>query len=52
MHPPEILQNIKDEHADETANEKRATPYLIHVLTLLNHVARNNSFSTKNTQYT
>jgi len=50
--PTTNLQNIKDKHADKPANEKSATPYLIHVLPLLNHVARNNSFSTNNTQYT
>jgi hypothetical protein len=45
--PTRNLQNIKDKHADQTVKEKSATPYLIHVLPLLNHVARNNSFSTK-----
>jgi hypothetical protein len=45
VHPPAICKISKDKHTDQPAQEKRATPYHIHILPVLNRHFGNDPFS-------
>jgi len=45
IHPPAMCKISEDKHADQPAKEKRATPYHIHVLPVLNRHFGNDPFS-------
>jgi hypothetical protein len=45
IHPPAICKISKDKHADQAAQEKRATLFHIHVLPVLNRHFGNDPLS-------
>jgi len=45
IHPPAICRISKDKRTDQPVQEKRATPYHIHVLPVLNRHFGNDPFS-------